>query len=160
MSLTDVKVRTAKSQEKAYKLSDEKGLFLYIAQNGSKYWRLKYRYLGKEKLLALGVYPDVSLALARERRDEARKLLASDIDPSEQRKVMKNVSADRAANSFEIVAREWFSKHATNWVNSHSSKIIRRLERDVFPWLGAKPIAEITAPDLLAVLRRIESRGV
>ena len=159
MALTDVKVRTAKSQEKAYKLSDEKGLFLYIMQSGSKYWRLKYRYLGKEKLLALGVYPDVSLALARERRDEARKLLASDIDPSEHRKVMKTASSARAANSFELVAREWFAKHSSNWVASHSDKIIRRLERDVFPWLGAKPIAEITASDLLAIIRRIESRG-
>ena len=106
MALTDVKVRTAKSQEKAYTLSDEKGLFLHITQNGSKYWRLKYRYLSKEKLLALGVYPDVSLALALERRDEARKLLASNIDPSVQRKVMRIASVNRAANSFELVARE------------------------------------------------------
>lgn len=159
IALTDVKVRTAKSQEKAYKLSDEKGLFLYITQNGSKYWRFKYRYLGKEKLLALGVYPDVSLALARERRDDARKLLASDIDPGEHRKVMKSASSDRAANSFELVAREWFAKHSSNWVASHADKIIRRLERDVFPWLGAKPIAEITASDLLAIIRRIEGRG-
>lgn len=123
MALTDIKVRAAKSQEKAYKLSDEKGLFLYITQSGSKYWRLKYRYLGKEKLLALGVYPDVSLALARERRDEARKLLASDIDPSEHRKVMKTASSDRAANSFALVAREWFAKHASNWVASLRIKL-------------------------------------
>ncbi|ARH01342.1 Arm DNA-binding domain-containing protein [Legionella micdadei] len=107
MALTDVKVRTAKPQEKAYKLSDEKGLFLYLTPNGSKYWRLKYRYLGKEKLLALGVYPDVSLALARERRDDARKLLANKIDPCEYRKVMKTASTERALNSFELVAREW-----------------------------------------------------
>jgi len=159
MSLTDVKVRTTKSQEKAYKLSDEKGLFLYVTSSGGKYWRLKYRYQGKEKLLALGVYPDVSLAFAREQRDDARKLLASDIDPGEHRKVMKTATADRAANSFELVAREWFVKHSQNWVASHADKIIRRLERDIFPWLGAKPIAEITAPDLLAVLRRIENRG-
>mgnify|MGYP000443925468 CR=1 FL=1 len=159
MALTDVKVRTAKSQEKAYKLSDEKGLFLYVTQNGSKYWRLKYRYLGKEKLLALGVYPDVSLALARERRDDARKLLASDIDPGEHRKVMKTASSDRAANSFELVAREWFAKHSPNWAPSHANKVIRRLELNVFPWLGSKPVAEITAPELLTVLRRIENRG-
>ncbi len=159
MSLTDVKVRTTKSQEKAFKLSDEKGLFLFVTPNGGKYWRLKYRYQSKEKLLALGVYPDVSLAVAREKRDDARKLLASDIDPGEHRKVMKTATADRAANSFELVAREWFTKHSSNWVASHADKIIRRLERDVFPWLGAKPVAEITAPDLLAVLRRIENRG-
>jgi integrase len=159
MALTDVKVRTTKSQEKAFKLSDEKGLFLYVTPNGGKYWRLKYRYLGKEKLLALGVYPDVTLALARERRDDARKLLATEIDPGEHRKVMKTATADRAANSFELVAREWFAKHSSNWVASHTDKIIRRLERDIFPWLGAKPIAEITPPDLLTALRRIESRG-
>ncbi len=99
------------------------------------------------------------MALARERRDEARKLLATDIDPGEHRKVMKTASTDRAANSFELVAREWFAKHSSNWAASHADKIIRRLERDVFPWLGAKPVAEITSPDLLIVLRRIENRG-
>jgi hypothetical protein len=151
MALTDIKVRTTKSQEKAFKLSDEKGLFLYVIPNGGKYWRFKYRYIGKEKLLALGVYPDVSLALARERRDEARKLLATEIDPGEHRKVMKTASADRAANSFELVAREWFAKHSSTWVARNADKIIRRLERDVFPWLGAKPIAEITPPDLLTL---------
>ncbi|MDA9271972.1 integrase arm-type DNA-binding domain-containing protein [bacterium] len=159
MALTDVKVRATKSQEKAFKLSDEKGLFLYVTTNGGKYWRFKYRYSGKEKLFALGVYPDVSLALAREKRDEARKLLASGIDPGEHRKAMKTATIDRAANSFELVAREWFAKHSPNWVSSHADKIIRRLERDIFPWLGAKPIAEITAPDLLAILMRIETRG-
>jgi integrase len=109
--------------------------------------------------LALGVYPDVSLAFARDQRDDARKLLANDIDPGAHRKVMKTATADRAANSFELVAREWFTKHSSNWVASHSDKIIRRLERDIFPWLGGKPVAEITAPDLLGVLRRIENRG-
>ena len=106
MPLSDIKIRTAKPQEKAYKLFDEKGLFIYLTPNGSKYWRLKYRFHGKEKLLALGVYPDVSLALAREKRDDARKLLASDIDPSTHRKVIKNATIDRAANSFELVTRE------------------------------------------------------
>ncbi|BCA93910.1 integrase [Legionella antarctica] len=159
MALTNVKVRTTKSQEKAFKLSDEKGLYLYVTPKGSRYWRMKYRFGGKEKLLALGIYPDVSLAKAREKRDEARKLLADNIDPGEHRKVMKTATADRAANSFELVAREWFAKHSVNWVASHADKIIRRLERDVFPWLGVKPVAEITSPDLLAVLRRIENRG-
>lgn len=115
MALTDVKVRTTKSQEKAFKLSDEKGLFLYVTPNGSKYWRLKYRYQGKEKLLALGVYPDVTLALARERRDDARKLLATNIDPGEHRKVMKTATANRATNSFELVAREWFDIGSDFW---------------------------------------------
>ncbi|MFT4058465.1 MAG: integrase arm-type DNA-binding domain-containing protein [Legionella sp.] len=159
MALTDAKARTAKAKEKPYKLSDEKGLFLYVTTNGSKYWRLKYRFQGKEKLLALGVYPDVSTALAHERRDDARKLLAMDIDPGEHKKVMKTAAADRAANSFELVAREWFVKHKPNWVNSHADKIIQRLERDIFPWIGDKPISEITPPLLLNTIRRIEDRG-
>jgi integrase len=159
MPLTDITVRTAKGKDKAYKLSDEKGLYLYVTPSGKKYWRLKYRYNGKEKLLALGVYPEVSLSLARDRRNDARKLKASEIDPGEHRKVMKTASVNRATNSFELVAREWFAKHSVNWVASHADKIIRRLERDIFPWLGAKPISEITPPDLLIVLRRIEERG-
>jgi integrase len=107
----------------------------------------------------MGVYPDVSLAKARERRDEARKLLADGIDPSKNRKAQKAARADRNANSFEVVAREWFAKFKPNWVEAHSDKVIRRLERDVFPWIGGDPIAEVRAPDLLACLRRVESRG-
>lgn len=159
MSLNHPQIINAKPKEKAYKLSDEKGLFLYVTPTGSRYWRLKYRFNSKEKLLALGVYPEVSLAKAREKRDEARKLLADGIDPSVHRKVMKNIENERSANSFEIIAREWFAKHSPNWVFSHSDKIIRRLERDIFPWIGQRPITDITAPELLGVLRRIESRG-
>lgn len=159
MALTDVKVRTTKSQEKAFKLSDEKGLYLYVTPNGSRYWRMKYRFGGKEKLLALGIYPDVSLAKAREKRDEARKLLADNVDPGEHRKIMKKVDGDRLTNGFEIVAREWFIKHSANWVKSHGDKIIQRFERDIFPWIGNKPISEVTPPILLEVIRRIEERG-
>lgn len=107
----------------------------------------------------MGVYPEVSLKDARERRDNARKLLAAGVDPGENRKATKTAKADRAANSFEAVAREWFATHSQNWAASHAEKIIQRLEKDIFPWLGGKPIAEITAPELLAVLRRIENRG-
>jgi integrase len=114
---------------------------------------------GKEKLLSLGTYPEVSLKEARERRDNARKLLATDVDPGENRKAHKAAKAESGTNSFEVVAREWFSKFAPNWATNHSDKIIRRLERDVFPWLGKQSIAEITAPELLATLRRVESRG-
>ncbi len=96
---------------------------------------------------------------ARDRRDEARKLLANGIDPSENRTVQKTVKQDRAANSFEVVAREWYTKHAPNWADHHSDRIIRRFERDIFPWIGGKPIADVTAPELLAVVRRIENRG-
>ena len=109
--------------------------------------------------MSLGVYPDVSLKDARVRRDEARKLLASGVNPSENRKAQKSARADGMANSFEVVAREWFAKHSPTWAANHSRGILSRLERDVFPWIGSHPIADITAPDILAVVRRIESRG-
>jgi integrase len=159
MALTDTAIRSAKPSDKALKLADEKGLFLLIHPNGSKYWRQKYRYNGKEKTLAHGVYPDVGLKDARERRDAARKLLADGIDPGENRKVQKSAKVERAANSFEVIAREWFAKQKPTWAASHAEKIIARLENDIFPWLGGKAIAEITAPDVLSVLRRIEGRG-
>jgi integrase len=157
--LTDTAIRKAKPGEKSVKISDEKGLFLLVTPAGGKLWRLKYRYMGKEKLLALGAYPDVSLSEAREKRDDARKLLANDIDPGEHRKIAKTMKAERAANSFEVVAREWFAKHSPNWARSHAEKVIQRLEKDAFPWLGGRPVSEITAPELLSVLRRIEGRG-
>ncbi len=159
MALNHTKIINAKPTEKAYKLADEKGLFLFITPKGGMYWRMKYRFGGKEKLLALGVYPDVSLAKARDKRDDARKLLADDIDPGEHRKVMKQVESDRSANSFEVIAREWFVKYSSNWVKSHSDKIIQRFERDIFPWIGNKPITDVTPPVLLSVIRRIEERG-
>lgn len=159
MALTDTAIRNAKPSDKALKLTDEKGLFLLIHPNGSKYWRQKYRYNGKEKTLAHGVYPDVGLKDARERREAARKLLADGIDPGENRKVQKAAKVERAANSFEVIAREWYAKQLPAWATSHAEKIIARLQNDVFPWLGGKAIAEITAPDVLSVLRRIEGRG-
>ncbi|BAZ94070.1 integrase [Thiohalobacter thiocyanaticus] len=159
MPLTDTAIRNAKAGDKARKLFDGGGLYLEVAPSGGKWWRLKYRYGGKEKRLSLGVYPDVSLKDARDRRDEARKLLANDIDPSENRKATKAAKVERAANSFEAVAREWYAKHSPNWSANHGDRIIRRLERDIFPWLGGKPVADITAPQLLEVIRRIEQRG-
>lgn len=159
MPLSDTAIRAAKPAEKPYKLPDEKGLFLLVHPNGSRYWRQKYRFEGKEKMLAHGVYPETSLKEARERRDEARKLLAQGIDPGEQRKAQKAAKQDRAANSFEVIAREWFAKNRDTWAPSHGDKIIARLENDVFPWLGGKAIAEITAPQVLEVLRRVEARG-
>lgn len=159
MALNHTKIINAKPAEKAYKLADEKGLFLFITPKGGMYWRMKYRFGGKEKLLALGVYPDVSLAKARDKRDDARKLLADDIDPGEHRKIMKQVESDRSANSFEFITREWFVKYSSNWVRSHSDKIIQRFERDIFPWIGNKPITDVTPPVLLSVIRRIEERG-
>lgn len=159
MALTATSIKNARAVDKPLKLFDGGGLYLLVNPNGSRWWRFKYRYLGKEKLLSLGTYPEVSLKDARDRRDEVRKQLAADIDPGEHRKARKTAIADRAENSFEIVAREWFSKYSPNWAAGHSDKIIRRLERDIFPWLGGRPIADINPPDLLAVLRRIESRG-
>lgn len=159
MPLTDTAVRTAKPSDKPVKMFDERGLFLIVTPTGGKWWRLRYKFGGKEKLLSLGTYPDVSLKDARERREDARKLLANDIDPGENRKVQKSAKVERAANSFEVIAREWYSKQLPTWATSHAEKIIARLENDVFPWLGGKAIAEITAPDVLSVLRRIEGRG-
>jgi integrase len=159
MPLTDTAIRTAKSGEKPYKLADEKGLFLLVNPNGSKWWRLKYRVDGKEKLLSFGTYPDVGLKAARSKRDEARNMLANGIDPGENRKAQKATRTESAANSFEVIAREWFAKHQSTWAKSHAENILARLENDVFPWLGSKAIAEITAPDVLKVMRRIDARG-
>src|SRR3989454_6980415 len=159
MPLTEIAVRKAKSGAKPARLFDGGGLYLEIAPSGGKWWRLKYRFAEKEKRLSLGVYPEVSLKAARAKRDDARRLLASGIDPSEQRQQSKSALVERAVKSFEAIAHEWFAKFSENWVDTHSTKIIRRLERDLFPWLGARPINSITAPELLSALRRIESRG-
>ena len=171
MSLTDTAIRNTKPGAKPIRLFDGGGLYLEIAPTGGKWWRLKYRYVGKEKRLSLGVYPEVPLAGrkdkksgewvkgARDRRDEARQLLADGIDPGENRKAMKSARVERAGNSLEVVARECFAKCAATWAANHGDRIIRRFERDIFPWIGGRPIAEVTAPELLAVVRRIESRG-
>jgi integrase len=159
MPLTNTAIRNTKPAEKPLKLFDGGGLFLYVAPTGGKWWRLKYRFGGKEKLLSFGTYPEISLAEARDKRDQARKLLANDIDPGEHRKAQKAAQTSNDGNSFEVIAREWFGKFSPYWVASHSDKIIRRLERDVFPWIGKRPIADITAPELLTTLRRIEERG-
>jgi integrase len=159
MALTAIEVKNAKGSDKPQKLSDGGGLYLQVQPNGAKYWRLAYRFAGKQKTLALGVYPDVSLSDARERREQARKVLANGADPGAVKKAQKAAKTALTQNSFELVAREWFMRYAPTWKENHSSKIITRLEKDIFPWLGARPTGEITAPELLAVIRRIESRG-
>lgn len=159
MPLTDVAIRAAKPAGKPFRLFDADGLYLEVAPAGGKWWRFKYRFGGKEKRLSLGVYPHVALRDARERRDSARKLLANGVDPGVARKVQNAATVERAANSFEAVAREWFARYAPGWAKSHADKIMARLENDVFPWLGSRPIAEIKAPELLSVLRRVEGRG-
>jgi integrase len=157
MPLTDTALRSAKPRAKAFKLFDGGGLYLEVSPAGGKWWRWKYRHGGKEKRLSLGVYPDVSLKAARAKREAARRQLAAGIDPGQARKAEKLAQA--GAECFEAIAREWHAKFSPGWVASHGDRILRRLDKDVFPWLGARPIAEVKAPELLAVLRRIESRG-
>jgi integrase len=158
--LTEVQVRNAKACKKAVRMFDGYGMYLEIAPSGSKWWRLKYRHLGKEKRLSLGVYPETGLKGARARRDDARRLLANGVDPSENRKAVRASRIEQAGNSFEVVAREWFEKYSANWAENHSKRIIRRLEKDVFPWLGARPVGDIKAMDLLTTIRKLEKRDV
>jgi len=159
MSLTDRKVKQAKPKQKDYKLADEKGLYLLVKVNGSKYWRLKYRYSGKEKLLALGVYSDVSLKDARLRRDSARKLLSKGQDPGEIKRQEKDAEKIKAANTFESIAREWWKNQKENWTEHHANQVLKSLETDIFPYVGDKPVAEIQPPEILSAIRRVENRG-
>ncbi|KVR76116.1 tyrosine-type recombinase/integrase [Burkholderia vietnamiensis] len=160
MALTDLKVRTAKPAEKQQKLYDGGGLLLLITPAGGKRWIFKYRSDGKEKSLALGVYPDVSLGDARKRRDAAREKLAAGVDPSDAKKADKRAAKLAAANSFEAVAREWFETQRDGWSETYAGKVINCLEVDVFPRIGSRPIANIEAPELLEIARTVESRGV
>lgn len=157
--LSEVKVRTAKSRENTYKIFDGGGLFLLITPSGGKLWHFKYRFDKKEKKLAFGTYPEISLADARQRRDEARKQVAHGIDPGALRKAMKQAETEET-ETFEVIAREWHTKFAPTWTMGHAEKLLSALERDAFPWIGARPIKELKAVELLATLRRIESRGV
>lgn len=159
MPLTNTRCETAKPKQKPYKISDSGGMYLEVMPNGSKYWRLKYRLLGKEKRLALGVFPLVTLAEAREKRDAARKLVISGTDPSAAKKQKKRLAVMNAANTFEAVAREWHGKKAERWAEKTSTKIMRYLENDIFPYIGSRPIADIDPPELLDALRKIEARG-
>ncbi|MBI5557215.1 MAG: integrase arm-type DNA-binding domain-containing protein [Deltaproteobacteria bacterium] len=156
--LTDTKVRTVKPTEKPQKLFDGGGLFLLVTPTGGKLWNLKYRINGKESRIALGAYPDVSLAEARQKRDQARALLVNGVSPSDTKKAQKAADTQET-ETFEVIAREWHAKFAPSWKASHSDKIIRRLELYIFPWIGSRPIKSITAPELLAALRRIEAKG-
>ena len=153
--LAEVSVRNAKPRDRSYKLSDGGGLHLQVNPTGSRWWRLRYTFDGKEQMLSLGVYPAVSLRDARDRRDEARRMLAKGINPSIRRRAEQVAASD----SFEAIAREWHGKFKPRWSEGHAALILHRLQRDAFPWLGSRNIAEITAPQLLTVLRRIEHRG-
>ena len=159
MALSNTAIINAKAEQKRYKLHDKDGLFLQVNPNGSKWWRLKYRFEGKEKSISLGVYPHISLSQARERKDAAKKLLAIGINPSENRKEAKALTKLNTENSFEAVAREWWQSHMTNKAESHKEKVIRRFELYLFPWIGKKPIATITAPQILETIKRIEKQN-
>jgi integrase len=159
MSLSDAKVRNAQPRIKPYKIADGEGLFLLITPAGGKYWRLKYFFAGKEKLLALGVYPDVTLGDARHRRAQARKVLAAGNDPGEARKEAKRLAVSKSGNAFEVVAREWLEMRKHEWTPGHFRAKRCQVETHVLPKLGKRPIAEITAPEVLAMARVVEGRG-
>ncbi|MGA2333086.1 MAG: integrase arm-type DNA-binding domain-containing protein [Syntrophales bacterium] len=158
MPLTDMKVSKAKPREKPTTLFDGGGLYLLVTPTGGKLWRFKYRYDDKEKLLAFGSYPEISLAEARLRRDEARKQIAHGIDPGAVRKAQKQAETSET-ETFEVITREWHTKFTPTWTPGYAEKLLSALDRDVFPWLGTRPIKKLKAPELLAALRRIESRG-
>ena len=162
MPLSDTSIRNAKAQDKALKLFDGGGLFLLVSPAGGKLWRLKYRFQGKEKLLALGSYPDISLKDARKRRDDAKELLAKDLDPGEAKKEARATAAAielEMATTFEVVAREWYSKRKGAWTPGHQKKILSRLENQLFPILGAKLFSSLEPADFLTAIQKAESRG-
>jgi len=156
--LSDAKVRALKPREKPYKISDSEGLFLLINPNGSRLWRLAYRFDGKQKLLALGKYPDVSLGDARDKMRDARKLLSRDIDPSAKRKTEGDERRETNANTFELVANEWFATNKSKWVESYSVRLRSRLDEDLISVLGKRPISLIRSPELLQAIRKVEAR--
>lgn len=158
--LTDLQVIKAKPKTKQYKLFDGGGLFLLVTPSGGKLWRLKYRFDGKERLMSFGSHPEISIANAREKRDAARKQLANGISPGEALKAQKAVKGEQDTNSFEVIAREWHAKFTPKFSPDHAKKIMSSMQRDLFPYIGARPISEIKAKELLTTLERLESRGV
>ncbi len=159
MKLTDTFIRHVTANGKVQKHSDGGGLLLYVTPTGKKSWRLAYRFAGRQKLISLGPYPSVSLREAREKREDAKKLLREHIDPSEARRQAREAAAEAARNSFEDVAREWYARYSIKWVPSYRKAVIRILEENLFPYVGKRPINAITSRELLTVLRRVEERG-
>jgi integrase len=160
MPLTDTRIRNAKPTRKPFKLSDGGGMYLLITPDGARYWRLDYRFSGKRRTLALGIYPIVSLLNARSRREAARALLAKDIDPGVAKKATKRIAKLTSENTFEAVAREWISNQRNRLAIRYMALLLARLEADVFPQIGSRPITDIDAPELLEMLRKVERRGV
>ena len=159
MPLSDTSVRQAKPREKPYRLTDGGGLYLEVAPNGSRYWRLKFRFGGKEKRLALGVYPTVTLARAREDALAAKRLLHDGIDPQEDKKEKKRVDKIAGGGDFETIAREWHKVMKPRWTPRHADDVLESLEKDIFPVFGQRPLAQLKAPEILDAIRRIEKRG-
>ncbi|MDW9423256.1 DUF4102 domain-containing protein, partial [Yersinia enterocolitica] len=155
MKLNARQVDTAKRKEKPYKLSDGGGLFLLVNTNGSRYWRLKYRIAGKEKLLSIGVYPDITLAEARAKRDEAKRILAAGGDPSEEKKADKQAKKVSIDNTFEALAREWHAYKRPNWSKGYADDLMESFENDIFPYVGKRPVAEIKPLEMLETLRKL-----
>lgn len=160
MGITDTTARHAKPQAKDYKITDGNGLFLLVKKAGSKLWRYRYRFAGKERTLSIGAYPDISLKQARLKRLEARQLLDAGRDPSLEKQIQKKLNIGKYDNSFELIGREWFDIKMDGKSKTHRDRSLRMLEKELFPYLGSRPIDEITTPDLLGILRRIEKRGV
>ena len=159
MPLTDLTLPNAKPKEKPYKLYDTRGLYGLMSVTGVICFRQKYYINGKEKVVALGIYPEVSLAIAREQRDANRALLAKGIDPGDLKQQKKRIKGTAMAASFEVIAREWFVKFSSEWSEDYKARVLRISERDIFPWIGKKAISELMPPDVLGILRRIEERG-
>jgi len=159
MPLTDLEIRRSKPREKPYTLSDGNGLSLLIEPNGSKGWRFRYRFDGKPKMLSLGTYPAISLADARQKRDDAKKLVAAAINPSEVRKREKQDRKAERGNTFEVITREWYEKRFDRWSASYAEEMIKTFEVDVFPYIGSRPIAEIKPMELMGVLSLLDERG-
>lgn len=159
MPLTHIKCKNAAPKAKAYKMFDEKGLYLEVTPRGGKYWRYKYRFAGKEKRLAIGVYPEISLSEARSKCDEARRLHADGVDPAAHKRACKAANLTAAGNSFAVLANEWFERNESRWASNHAVRIKRRLDADVLPHIGREPVSAISSPQMLTLLRRIEDRG-
>jgi integrase len=159
-NLTDTRIKGCKPKEKPYRLFDGGGLYLEVHPNKSRYWRLKYRFAGKERVYAIGSYPVTTLAAARDEADAARKLVKAGIDPVAHRKTQAIETQEAAVNTFERLAREWIDHQGGRWTKGHSSDVLKSLENDVFPAIGHRPITDIKPPEILAVIRSIERRGV
>ena len=159
IGLSDTQVKTAKATGKEYKMADGGGLYLSVTPTGGKLWRMNYRHNGKSKTVSFGSYPSITLAEARQQRDEARKLISNNVDPSDIKKAKKAADTSKNQNSFEVVARTWHAGKVEGWAASHAKTTMDRLEKNIFPWLGAMPVTEIKLTEIKSVLHRIEERA-